>query len=47
MKNNQRARQRVAGTADAMKEAGLELASDLVFEEPFSIELSFTHKLRT
>ncbi|SAL01707.1 LacI family transcription regulator [Caballeronia arationis] len=38
MKNNQRARQRVAGTADAMKEAGLELAPDLVLEEPFSIE---------
>jgi LacI family transcriptional regulator len=38
MEHNQRARQRVAGSADAMKEAGLELDPDLVFEEPFSIE---------
>jgi LacI family transcriptional regulator len=36
--HNQRASQRVAGTADAMKEVGLELSMDLVFEEPFSIQ---------
>jgi LacI family transcriptional regulator len=38
MAHNQRARQRVDGTADAMKEKGLLLSSDLVFETPFSIQ---------
>lgn len=38
MQTNQRARRRVAGTSDAMREAGLELAGHLVLEEPFSIE---------
>lgn len=36
--DNQRARQRVAGTADAMKELGLTLPEALVFEEAFSIQ---------
>ncbi|MBN3786434.1 LacI family DNA-binding transcriptional regulator [Burkholderia sp. Ac-20353] len=38
LEHNKRARQRVAGIADAMKEAGLELDPDCVIEEPFSIE---------
>jgi len=38
MEQNQRALQRVAGTADAMKEVHLELSQDLIFEEPFSIQ---------
>lgn len=36
--NNDRARQRVAGTVDAMKEAGLELRPDWIVEQPFSIQ---------
>ncbi|OUL99460.1 LacI family DNA-binding transcriptional regulator [Variovorax sp. JS1663] len=36
--HNQRARQRVQGTIDAMKEAGLELRPDRIVEVPFSIE---------
>lgn len=36
--NNPRAVQRVAGTADAMREAGFELTEDCVIEEPFSLE---------